>query len=73
MNPVHVENVKPICNIRLCNIIIKILIKILASILQMVHTNIFYFVLKHCIAGLGVDFDYLFIQCRSLIDFKECE
>ena len=32
------------------------LIKIFGSILPMVRTSPFYFVLKHCIGGLGVDF-----------------
>ena len=40
VNPVHVEYVKPICNI-----------KILISMLPMVRTNLFYHALKHCIGG----------------------
>ena len=37
----------------------------------MVCTDLFYFVLTHCISGFGVDFDLLFILRRSLIEFKE--
>ena len=39
------------------------LIKILASILPIVSTNLFYRTLKHCVVGLRVDFDWLFILC----------
>ena len=46
------NNLKPICNIRLYQ-----LIKILASILPMVPAILFYHALKHGIGGLGVDFD----------------
>ena len=38
------------------------LIKILASILPMVDTNLFYHALKHCIGG-RVDFDWLLMLC----------
>ena len=38
-------------------------IKILVSILAMIPTNLFYHSLKHCIGGLGVNFDWLFIFC----------
>ena len=46
--------------------------KILASILQMGRTNLFYTaVLKCCIAELELDFDYFFTLYRGLLSFKE--
>ena len=36
----------------------------------MARTNLFYHALKHCIGGLGVDFDYLFILYRVLSTLK---
>ena len=52
MNLVHVEYVTPICKIEALSVV-----KILTSILPMVCSNLFYFVLKHWTGGLGVHFD----------------
>ena len=44
--------------------------KILALNLPIFCTYLFYFVLKHCISGFGVDFDLLFMLCSSLTLFR---
>ena len=60
MNRVHVECVKPICNISALSAN-----KILALILPMVCTNVFYHALKHCNGGWeSILISYLYYVCE---------